>query len=163
MIIPYSTKLAALAILIVTIALLLTATLVSADQQIDEARYQSVTASRDGIGKVYMGTLYEEIKKWLKYEATEGPIGVTFSAGGDSGSVFLLTYQALKDLGESPSRLKAFTLSIDGGGEDLMQARKFLEALDLSLFLEPIEISSEALDWQRTVEIVEDYKTLDIQ
>ena len=115
------------------------------------------------IGKVYMGTLYEEIKKWLKYEATEGPIGVTFSAGVDSGSVFLLTYQALKDLGESPSRLKAFTLSIDGGGEDLMQARKFLEALDLSLFLEPIEISSEALDWQRTVEIVEDYKTLDIQ
>jgi asparagine synthase (glutamine-hydrolysing) len=115
------------------------------------------------IGKVYMGTLYEEIKKWLKYEATEGPIGVTFSAGVDSGSVFLLTYQALKDLGESPSRLKAFTLSVDGGGEDLLQARKFLEALDLSLFLEPIEISSEALDWQRTVEVVEDYKTLDIQ
>jgi len=115
------------------------------------------------IGELYMRTLYEEIKKWLKFEATSGPIGVTFSAGVDSGSVFLLTYHALKELGESPSRLKAFTLSVDGEGEDLVQARKFLEALDLGFFLEPIEVRSEELDWQKTVEIVEDYKTLDIQ
>ena len=50
--------------------------------------------------------------------------------------VFLLTYHALRELGESPSRLKAFTLSIDGGGEDLVQARKFLDDLNLGLFLE---------------------------
>jgi len=61
----------------------------------------------------YIGTVYAEIKKWLKYRATSGPIGVTFSAGIDSGSVFLLAYHALIELGESPSRLKAFTLSID--------------------------------------------------
>ena len=115
------------------------------------------------IGELYMRTLYEEIKKWLKFVATSGPIGVTFSAGVDSGSVFLLTYHALKELGQSPSRLKAFTLSVDGEGEDLLQAKKFLESLDLGFFLEPIEISSEELDWQKTVEVVEDYKTLDIQ
>ena len=115
------------------------------------------------IGELYIRALYEEIKKWLKYEATTGPIGVTFSAGVDSGSVFLCTYHALKELVESPSRLKAFTLSVDGEGEDLAQARKFLDALDLGLFLEPIEITSEELDWKKTVEVVEDYKTLDIQ
>jgi asparagine synthase (glutamine-hydrolysing) len=115
------------------------------------------------IGKNYIGVLYEEIKKWLRYRAKTGPIGVTFSAGIDSGSVFLLTYHALKELGESPSRLKAFTLSIDGDGADLLQARKFLEALDLELFLEPVEVDYSSLDWKKAVKIVEDYKALDIQ
>jgi asparagine synthase (glutamine-hydrolysing) len=88
---------------------------------------------------------------------------VTFSAGIDSGSVFLLTYHALKELGESPSRLKAFTLSIDGDGADLLQARKFLGSLDLEMFLEPIEVDYSALDWKKAVKIVEDYKSLDIE
>lgn len=115
------------------------------------------------IGKDYIAAVYNEIKKWLQNRATSGPIGVTFSAGIDSGSVFLLTYHALKELGESPSRLKAFTLSIDGDGADLLQARKFLKALDLELFLEPIELDYNALDWKEAIQVVEDYKPLDIQ
>jgi asparagine synthase (glutamine-hydrolysing) len=115
------------------------------------------------IGSLYIGALYEEIKKWLKYRAKTGPIGVTFSAGVDSGSVFLLTYHALTELGESPSRLKAFTLSVDGKGEDLKQAHDFLETLNLELFLEPVEIDSTDLDWKKTIKVVEDYKPLDIQ
>ena len=115
------------------------------------------------IGKKYIGALYAEIKKWLQFRAKTGPVGVTFSAGIDSGSVFLLTYHALKELGESPSRLKAFTLSIDGDGADLLQARKFLEVLNLGLFLEPVEVDYSALDWKKAVKAVEDYKALDIQ
>ncbi len=115
------------------------------------------------VGHYYIQTVYDEIKKWLKYRAKTGPIGVSFSAGIDSGSIFLLTYHALKELGESPSRLKAFTLSIDGDGADLIQARKFLSALNLELFLEPIELEYAALDWKKAVDIVEDYKPLDIQ
>jgi asparagine synthase (glutamine-hydrolysing) len=115
------------------------------------------------IAEKYIGTLYNEIKKWLQYRAKSGPVGVTFSAGIDSGSVFLLTYHALRELGESPSRLKAFTLSIDGDGADLLQARKFLEALNLGLFLEPIEVNYSSLDWRKAVKVVEDYKALDIQ
>jgi len=115
------------------------------------------------IGKQYMTALYEEIKKWLKNTAPSGPIGVSFSAGIDSGSVFLLTYHALLELGESPSRLKAFTLSVDGDGEDLKQAREFLKAVNLEVFLEPIEVSASGLDWKKTVQVVEDYKPLDIQ
>jgi asparagine synthase (glutamine-hydrolysing) len=115
------------------------------------------------IGEDYIGALYNEIKKWLQFRAKTGPVGVTFSAGIDSGSVFLLTYHALKELGESPSRLKAFTLAIDGAGDDLIQARKFLEALNLELFLEPIEVDYSSLDWKKAVKVVEDYKALDIQ
>jgi asparagine synthase (glutamine-hydrolysing) len=117
----------------------------------------------ESIGEKYIRTLYNEIKKWLKFRAKSGPVGVTFSAGIDSGSVFLLTYHALRELGESPSRLKAFTLSIDGDGADLLQARKFLEAVNLGLFLEPVEVDYSSLDWKKAVKVVEDYKALDIQ
>ncbi|HAQ17867.1 MAG TPA: asparagine synthase [Prolixibacteraceae bacterium] len=126
-------------------------------------RNKFVPENADQIAIDYIGTVYNEIKKWLKYRATSGPIGVTFSAGIDSGSVFLLTYHALIELGESPSRLKAFTLSIDGDGADLLQARKFLEAVNLEMFLEPIEVDYSALDWKKAVSITEDYKPLDIQ
>jgi asparagine synthase (glutamine-hydrolysing) len=115
------------------------------------------------IGELYIRTLYEEIKKWLQFRATDGPLGVTFSAGVDSGALFLLVYQALRELGENPSRLKAFTLCIDGGGEDLAQAKKFLDNFDLGFFLEVIETDYSALDWKKTIRVVEDYKPLDIQ
>jgi asparagine synthase (glutamine-hydrolysing) len=124
-------------------------------------RYTSETI--ESIGSRYIETVYNEIVKWLRHRAVSGPIGVAFSAGIDSGSVFLLTYHALRELGESPSRLKAFTLSIDGGGADLVQARKFLETLGLELFLEPVEMDYTSLDWKETIRIVEDYKPLDIQ
>lgn len=126
-------------------------------------RNQHDTHSKQEIGELYMGRLYDEIKKWLKNVATKGPIGVSFSAGIDSGSVFILTYHALRELGESPSRLKAFTLSVDNNGADLHQAREFLGSLGLGLFLEPIEITPSDLDWKTTLQIVEDYKPLDIQ
>jgi asparagine synthase (glutamine-hydrolysing) len=118
---------------------------------------------QETIGRNYIGALYNEIKKWLMYRAKSGPIGVTFSAGIDSGSVFLLTYHALRELGQSPSRLKAFTLSVDGDGADMVQARKFLEQLDLEMFLEPVELKFSDLDWKTAVKTVEDYKPLDIQ
>jgi asparagine synthase (glutamine-hydrolysing) len=126
-------------------------------------RNKFTTENTDQIGAKYISAVYNEIKKWLQFRAKAGPIGVTFSAGIDSGSVFLLTYHALKELGESPSRLKAFTLSIDGDGADLIQARKFLESLNLELFLEPIEVDYSSLDWKKAVKVVEDYKPLDIE
>ena len=126
-------------------------------------RNKFVPENADQVAADYIGTVYNEIKKWIKFRAKSGPIGVTFSAGIDSGSVFLLTYHALIELGESPSRLKAFTLSIDGDGADLLQARKFLEAVNLEMFLEPIEVEYSALDWKKAVSMTEDYKPLDIQ
>ena len=80
------------------------------------------------IGETYIHALYTEVEKWLRHRAS-GPIGVCFSGGIDSGSVLLVTYHAMLRLGISPARLKAFTLAVDGGGDDLGQARRFLEFL----------------------------------
>ncbi len=115
------------------------------------------------LGRLYISAAYEEIKKWLANVASSGPIGCTFSAGIDSGSILLLTYHALRELGESPSRLKAFTLSVGDDAEDLKQARQFLDTLGLGLFLEPVQVKPEDLNWQKAIEVVEDYKPLDIQ
>ncbi len=115
------------------------------------------------IGRAYMGVLADEINRWLDRVPKDAPIGVSFSGGIDSGAVFLLTYHALVSRGESPARLKAFTLSVDGGGADLDQARRFLEAVDLQLFHEPVEVSADAIDYKQAVRVTEDYKPLDIQ
>ena len=115
------------------------------------------------IGTVYISAVYNEIMKWLQNKANSGPIGVSFSAGIDSGSVFLLTYHALRETGESPSRLKAFTLAVDGDSEDLRQAWDFMNQVDLSMFLEPVNIPASELDWKEAISITEDYKPLDIQ
>lgn len=117
----------------------------------------------EAIGRMYIGTVYDEIKKWLRKKADSGPVGVSFSAGIDSGSVFLLTYHALQELGESPGRLKAFTLSVKSDGADLKQARDFLDRLGLGFFLEPVQITPDQLNWKETIKIVEDYKALDVQ
>lgn len=117
----------------------------------------------DGIGRAYVTALQMVMRRWLTLRATTGPIGVLFSGGIDSGAVFLVAYHTLLSLGESPSRLKAFTLAIDGEAPDLTQARAFLNRLGLELFLEPIEVPRSAVDWRPAVAIVEDYKPLDIQ
>ena len=68
----------------------------------DRNKYKSDDPAK--LAEMYISALYAEIKKWLTHEAKSGPIGCSFSAGIDSGSVFLLTYHALRELGESPSR-----------------------------------------------------------
>ena len=124
---------------------------------------ETLPADPDAIGRAYVGALTEVTRKWLMHIPEDSPIGVCFSGGIDSGAVFLVVYHLLLELGMNPGRLKAFTLSVDGSGEDVKQARGFLETLDLVLFLEPIEVSSSAIDVAETIRIVEDYKPLDVQ
>jgi len=123
----------------------------------------SLPADPVGIGERYVAALFDEVCKWLQHRATSGPIGVCFSGGIDSGSVWAVTYHAMLRLGMNPSRLKAFTLAVDGRGEDVEQARRFLDHVGLGLFLETIEVPRRAVDWQEAVRVVEDYKPLDIQ
>src|SRR5207245_680581 len=89
-------------------------------------------------------------------------VGVAFSGGVDSGAVFLVAYDRMRRRGFDLGRLKAFTLSA-GGGEDLTQARAFLERLGLGLFLEVIAVEPDALDPLEAVRVVEDYKPLDVE
>ena len=106
------------------------------------------------------------------------PIGVLFSGGIDSGAVLLVLYDLLLKRGESPSRLKAFTLSVRSQADDsssdesngkprsssdAQQARDFLQQLDLEMLLEVIDVPRDAVDYREAVRIIEDYKPLDVQ
>ena len=115
------------------------------------------------IGSQYITAAYHEITRWLDRIPARAPIGVCFSGGVDSGAIFLLTYHALLKRGESPARLKAFTLAVDGGGADLDQARAFLRRLDLELFLEPIPVGADEVSIEDAIRAIEDYKPLDVQ
>jgi asparagine synthase (glutamine-hydrolysing) len=120
-------------------------------------------ADLDAIGRAYIGQLAQECARWLDAIDPQAPIGVLFSGGVDSGAVFLVLYHLLLSRGESPARLKAFTLAVDGHGADCEQAIKFLEANDLGMFLETIEVSGEELDIRDAIRVIEDYKPLDVQ
>ena len=116
----------------------------------------------DRIGELYIAALAEEIAHWLDRMPQHEPVGVCFSGGIDSGSVFLTAYHVMQKRGMSLSRLKAFVLDL-GEGPDVRQARTFLDSLGLGLFLESIEADRTSLDVQETIRIVEDYKPLDIE
>ncbi len=119
-------------------------------------------ADPESIGKAYMQALFAQVRRWLQTVPTDEPIGVLFSGGADSGAVLLATYHQMLDLGMSPSRLKAFTLSVEGGS-DLEQARDFLRRTELEMLGEIIEAKASDLDPLAAVEVIEDYKPRDVE
>ncbi len=129
---------------------------------------ETLPADLDEIGRRYIGALSGEIAAWLTAldrNDSRAPIGIAFSGGIDSGSVFLVTYHAMLRLGINPQRLKAFVLNIGdrGDGPDLRQARDFLASTGLSIFLEEIAASADDLDVCDTITVIEDYKALDVE
>ena len=93
----------------------------------------------------------------------DAPIGVAFSGGIDSGSVFLVTYHAMLRLGLSPCRLKAFVL-------DARRRPGRRAGAGLSVGGRPVAVSRG--DSRRgptisisceTVRVLEDYKALDVE
>lgn len=114
------------------------------------------------IGRQYIAALADEISLWLERVEEAEPIGVCFSGGVDSGSVFLTTYHVMQQRGMNLGRLKAFVLDL-GKGPDVQQAREFLDGVGLSMFLEPITVDAAEVDVRETIRVVEDYKSLDIE
>jgi asparagine synthase (glutamine-hydrolysing) len=117
----------------------------------------------DLIGRHYIEAVYGELRRWLTVHDPAAPIGVPFSGGIDSGAILLCLYKLLLNEGQSPARLKAFTLSVDGEGEDARQAHDFLRRTNLEVFGEIIDVPSSALDPLRAVAVIEDYKPLDVE
>lgn len=117
----------------------------------------------DDIGRRYLGAVKTVLQQWLDKIPAKEPLGVMFSGGIDSGSIFLMLHHCLLERGESPARLKAFTLSVGGNGADATQARDFLRSLGMEFFLEPIEVAPSAIDIDATLKVLEDYKPLDVQ
>ncbi len=117
----------------------------------------------DAIGTLYVGRLYEELRQWVSALPPREPLGVLFSGGLDSGGVLLTLHRVLLDLGQSPARLKAFTLAVDGGGPDLEQAREFLRRTGLEMLGEAVAARAEEIDALVAVAVIEDYKPLDVE
>src|ERR1700712_1354540 len=109
----------------------------------------------DVIGEAYVRALCEEIRLWLT-ALPAAPLGVLFSGGVDSGALLLGLYHELLALGQSPARLKAFTLAVDGGGADLAQARELLRRAGLPIFHEMIGASGDEIAPFGAVEAIED-------
>ena len=117
----------------------------------------------DRIGDAYVGALYQEVQRWLRRQDARAPIGVAFSGGLDSGAVLLCLYRALLESGQSPSRLKAFTLAVGREGKDAAQAREFLRRVDLEILGETVEVDPDEVSALEAVAVIEDYKPLDVQ
>lgn len=132
-------------------------------QRFLEPSTDNLQADLDLIGEQYVTALWQTLDAWLQVVPEKEPIGVLFSGGLDSGSVLLCLYKLLLESGQSPSRLKAFTLAVDGLGSDAAQAVEFLRQLDLEVLGEQVEVDSQSLDPFEAVGIIEDYKPLDVE
>jgi asparagine synthase (glutamine-hydrolysing) len=117
----------------------------------------------DQVGAAYIGRLAEECQRWLDRIDPREPIGVMFSGGIDSGAVLLVLNHLLLKRGEAPTRLKAFTLAVDGRSSDADQAHAFVRQVGLEMLWEPLECTADDLDWREAVRVIEDYKPLDVQ
>lgn len=123
----------------------------------------TLPADLDLIGRRYIEALYSELRRWIAVQDQAEPIGVPFSGGIDSGAVLLCLNHLLLNEGQSPARLKAFTLSVDGAGQDARQAREFLRRTNLEMLGETIDVRAGDLDPLRAVAVIEDYKPLDVE
>ncbi|EMI53365.1 asparagine synthase-related protein [Rhodopirellula sallentina] len=120
-------------------------------------------ADIDEIGRAYIGALSNEIDRWIDSIPEDAPIGVLFSGGVDSGAVLTLSYHSLLKRGQNAQRLKAFTLTVNQNGSDLVQASEFLKSLDIDYLLEPVQVDAASLDYKDAIRTIEDYKPLDVQ
>ena len=122
----------------------------------------------EALADTYVGALCQELRAWLLAVPPTEPLGMLFSGGLDSGAVLLCLVRTMLDLGQSPARLKAFTLAVAGGGPgvtgpDVAQARDFLRQVELEMLGEEIPVPCEDLDPLEAVRVIEDYKPLDVE
>ncbi len=123
-------------------------------------------ADVNAIGTHYIGRLAEAMDAWLDTLPVNEPIGVMFSGGVDSGAVLVVLDFLVRRRGQSPSRIKAFTLSVGDDideASDAAQARAFSRALDREMFLEVVRVRPSDISWRDAVGVIEDYKPLDVQ
>jgi len=123
----------------------------------------TLPADLDAIGRAYVGALAAELDGWLAQIDSREPLGVLFSGGIDSGALLVVLHHLLLRRGQSPARLKAFTLSVGNDGADAEQAARFLGELDLNFLLEVVEVSPSDVDFAAAIQVIEDYKPLDVQ
>ena len=116
----------------------------------------------DAIGAAYIGAAYETVKRWLASLPEGEMVGLAFSGGIDSTSIFLLARHALQELGRDPGLLRAFTLDL-GGGKDAAQAQAVVKELGLEAQWEAIHMPAERVNLEEAIRVIEDYHPLDVE
>jgi asparagine synthase (glutamine-hydrolysing) len=114
------------------------------------------------LGTAYVRAAYDATRNWVARVPEGEPIAVLFSGGVDSGSVFLLARKALSELGRDPALARAFTLDL-GGGEDAVQAERWVRELGLEDSWERVVQEGVKPDLEAAIAAIEDYHPLDVE
>jgi asparagine synthase (glutamine-hydrolysing) len=120
------------------------------------------SADRDAAGAQYVAAAYAAVKQWLATVPKDEPIALAFSGGIDSTSVLLLARHALRETGDDPDRIRAFTLDL-GAGKDAQQAEAVVRELGLEASWEVIHAPAESFDPVEAIRVIEDYHPLDVE
>jgi len=116
----------------------------------------------EALGANYVRAAYEATRRWVATVPDGEPVAVLFSGGVDSGSIFLLVRQALRDLGRDPALARAFTLDL-GGGQDAAQAERWVRELGLEAQWERICLDGVTPNFEEAIATIEDYHPLDVE
>jgi asparagine synthase (glutamine-hydrolysing) len=114
------------------------------------------------LGTAYVRAAYEAIRNWIAGVPDGEAIAILFSGGIDSGSVFLLARQALRELKRDPDLARAFTLDL-GGGADADQARRWVRELGLEACWEHVSLPGVKPNLEEAIATIEDYHPLDVE
>lgn len=114
------------------------------------------------LGRAYVQAACDATRNWIARVPEGEPIGVLFSGGVDSGSVFLMARKALRDLGRDPSLVRAFTLDL-GGGADAAQAERWVAEMGFEDSWERVALEGARPDLEDAIATIEDYHPLDVE
>lgn len=114
------------------------------------------------VGAAYLTAAIEALTRWLQSVPDGENIGLAFSGGVDSTSIFLLARHVLQQLGRDPGCLRAFTLDL-GGGQDAAQAEAIVKELGLEASWEVITLPDAKVDMEEAIRVIEDYHPLDVE
>lgn len=114
------------------------------------------------LGTAYVRAAYESARAWIARVPEHEPIGVLFSGGVDSGTIFLLARKALSDLGRDPGLARAFTLDL-GGGADAAQAERWVKQMGLEDCWERVSLPGATPNFEEAIAVIEDYHPLDVE
>lgn len=134
-------------------------------------RYQKIDqlpAETRIVGEKYIAAVAKACRSHLGSISNNEPIAVSLSGGMDSSGVLAVLLRVLEEDGRR-NPVYAFTLTIDGGGSDVVQARQVIALLQPRfghrLVHNEIAVNSNEIDRaeliRRTGLMIEDYRVLD--
>jgi asparagine synthase (glutamine-hydrolysing) len=120
------------------------------------------SADIEEAGAHYVRAAADGLRRWFRNVPDGETIGLAFSGGIDSTSVFLLARHILSEMGRDPGLIRAFTLDL-GGGKDATQAEAIVRELGLEASWELVSLPDAKVDMEAAIRVIEDYHPLDVE